>query len=209
MIKALLSILLLLSVSEARENPFFPSEGEKDITISSNEDKSLSPLKRSTITLPTYARVIESVTINYKNLDGSQESKTLELGNSIDWHLPVFISQSYGPMAQTPLKKVTKKKFKKIATTSVASFYSSGKTLQIKTNDKIIRNFLLVKPHRIVLDFDKDTSLKSFVKTFPKNIFSKIRIGNHDKYYRVVIELDGYYRYRMKKTSLGYTFTLK
>ena len=131
MSKVFLSILLLLTIIEARENPFFPSEGEKDITISSNEDTSLSPLKRSTITLPPYARVIESVTINYKNLDGSQESKTLELGNSIDWHLPVFISQSYGPMAKTPLKKSPKKKFKKLASTSEVSFFSSGKTLQI------------------------------------------------------------------------------
>jgi len=209
LIKAFLSILLLLTSIEARENPFFPSKGEKDITYSSNEDRSLSPLKRSTITLPTYARVIESVTINYKNLDGSQESKTLELGNSIDWHLPVFISQSYGPMAKRPLRKKSKKKFKKIASTSQVSFFSSGETLQIKTDDKIIRNFLLVKPHRIVLDFDKDTSLKSFVKSIPKNVFSKIRVGNHDKYYRVVIELDGYYKYSMKKSSFGYIFDLK
>ncbi len=209
MIKAFLSILLLLTVIEARENPFFPSEGEKDITISSNEDKSLAPLKRSTITLPTYARVIESVTINYKNLDGSQESKTLELGNSIDWHLPVFISQSYSKMNEIPLKKEPKKRFKKIASIDQVSFFSSAKTLKIVTKDKIIRNFLLVKPHRIVLDFDKDTSLKSYVKSNPKNIFSKIRIGNHNKYYRVVIELDAYYRYSMKKTSKGYTFNLK
>ena len=209
MIKAFLTILLLLSVIEARENPFFPSDGEKDITISSNEDKSLLPLKRSTITLPTYARVIESVTINYKNLDGSQDSKTLELGNSIDWHLPVFISQSYGPMAQKPIAKKSQKKFKKVGSIPYASFYTSGKTLKITTNDKIIRDFLLVKPHRIVLDLDKDTSLKSYVVSNPKNIFSKIRVGNHDKYYRVVIELDGYYRYSMKKTSTGYIFNLK
>ena len=209
MIKVFLSILLLLTFIEARENPFFPTEGEKDITYTSNDNTSLSPLKRSTITLPTYARVIESVTINYKNLDGSQESKTLELGNSIDWHLPVFISQSYGPMAQTSMKVKSKKKFKKIASTPQLSFFSSEKTLQIKTNDKVIRDFLLVKPHRIVLDFDKDTNLKSFIKSNPKNIFSKIRVGNHDKYYRVVIELDGYYRYSMKKSSFGYTLNLK
>ena len=209
MIKAFISILLLLTILEARENPFFPSKGEKDITISSNDDKSLTSLKRATITLPTYARVIESVTINYKNLDGSQESKTLELGNSIDWHLPVFISQSYSKMNEKPLKKELKKKFYKIASNELVSFYSSAKTLKIVTKDKIIRNFLLVKPHRIVLDFDKDTSFKSYVKSNPKNIFSKIRIGNHDKYYRVVIELDGYYRYRMEKTSKGYIFNLK
>ena len=209
MIKAFLSILLLLTALEARENPFFPSEGEKDITISSNEKSSLTPLKRATITLPTYARVIESVTINYKNLDGSQESKSLELGNAIDWHLPVFISQSYGPMANKPPKKEKKKSFKKIGSIPYASFYSWGKTLKINTKDRMIRDFLLVKPHRIVLDFDRDTSLKSYLKKNPKNIFTKIRVGNHDKYYRVVIELDGYYSYRLKKSSTGYTFTLK
>ena len=90
-----------------------------------------------------------------------------------------------------------------------ATFYTSKKRLKLVTKDKAIRDFLLVQPHRIVIDFDRDVSLKAFTKINKNNIFSKIRVGNHDGYYRVVLELDGYYRYKMKKISDGYIFQLR
>ncbi len=90
-----------------------------------------------------------------------------------------------------------------------ATFFTSKKTLKVVTGDKIIRNFLLVKPHRIVLDFKRDTNLKSYTKNNKKGIFCKVRVGNHSGYYRAVIELDGQYRYKMQKTSDGYTFKLR
>ena len=171
LIKFLITTLFLLTSIEARENPFFPSDGEKDI-IYTNKQSTLPPLKRATIALPTYARVIESVTINYKNLDGSQESKSVELDNTIDWHLPLFISQSYTKSD----RKITaqhsqKKKLKKIASFKYITFLNSGKTLKLVTNDKTIRNFLLVKPHRIVLDFERDSSMKNYTKIVQNNAF--------------------------------------
>ncbi len=209
MIKFLIITLFLLTTLQSRENPFFPTEGEVDIQYVNRHDAP-PPLKRATITLPAHARVIQSVTINYKNLDGSQESKTLELDNSIDWHLPVFISQRYGESAsEAPKKESKKSELKKIAEFKYASFMSAGKTLKILTKDKMIRDFLLVKPHRIVLDFEKDVSMKNYTKTLPNNVFTKIRVGNHSGYYRIVLELDGYYRYNVKKTSDGYLFNLK
>jgi len=208
LIKVLL-LFLLITTSQARENPFFPSAGERDVPYTSNEDKSVPSLKRATIELPPYARIVESVTINYKNLDGSQESRNVKLNNSIDWHLPIFISQSYGPMISKPLSKAKKKSFKRVASIKFATFLTSGKTLRIITKDALIRNFLLVKPHRIVLDFKRDANLKTYVKENKKNVFTKIRVGNHSGYYRVVVELDGYYRYSMRKTASGYDFKLK
>lgn len=209
MIKILLTSLFLILSLDARENPFFPADGSKDITYTSNENRTSPPLKRATITLPSQARVIQKVTIEYKNLDGSQESKSIELDNSIDWHLPIFISQSYSQNLEKKPNKTKKLKYKKLASIKYASFYASGKNLKIITKDKIIRNFLLVQPHRIVVDFKRDTSLKSLTKKNKNTIFKKIRIGNHAGYYRAVIELDGYYRYKMSKSSDGYIFTLK
>ena len=201
-----ITLFLLLSLN-ARENPFLPTPGEKDIPFTSNANNSKPALKRATIEIPKYARLLQKVTIEYKNLDGSIESKSIELDNSIDWHLPLFISQTY--TQNIDKKEPTKnKKFKKIASMKHASFYISDKKLKIVTKDKIIRNFLLVQPHRIVLDLDKDTRFKGYTKKNKGEYFSKIRVGNHDKYYRIVIELDGYYRYKMKKTSDGYLFEL-
>ena len=221
MLRVLFVTLLLLTSLTARENPFFPSSGEKDIPLTSNIDNKLTPLKRATVTLPSTARVIEGVTVSYKSLDGSRHTQSIELDNTIDWHLPIFVSQSYLNEEQktiTPKKKIIKTKvtpkkessYKKIAGIKLISFYSKDKKLKVVTQDKIIRNFLLVKPHRIVCDFKRDTNIKSYVKNITKNsLFTKIRVGNHDGYYRVVIELDGHYRYTTKDTDNGYIFELK
>jgi len=194
---------------DARENPFFPASGEMDIPITSNISTKIPPLKRATLTLPSQARIIKKVTIEYENLDGTIENKNIILKNSIDWHLPIFISQSYTAPSKMENKKEIKKSFKLITAIKYAKFYTLGETLKIVTKDKILRNFLLVQPHRIVIDFDRDTTLKSVIKSFKDNVFSKIRVANHSGYYRVVVELDGYYRYKMKKVSDGYIFKLR
>jgi len=215
LIRFFLLIFSLFLLLEARENPFFPTVGEQDIPITSNEDRTLPSLKRATLTFPPEARTIQKVTVEYKNLDGSISKKSIVLQNSIDWHLPLFISQNY--TLQNNSKKIknytnSKKKsrvFKKIAGNREVKFSILSKSLKVLTKDKMIRNFLLVNPHRIVMDFKKDISTKSYIKKFPKSIFKKIRIGNHSGYYRVVVELDGYYRYKLKKEKSAYIFTLR
>lgn len=203
----------LLSLS-ARENPFFALSGE-DMPVTSNENYSLELLKKASITLPSTARVLESVTVKYKNLDGSQTTKTIQLDNAIDWHLPIFISQSYSELpsvtetkAIKPLK--TDSKYRKIASFKFISLYSNGKKLKVITKDKMMRNFLLVNPHRIVFDFQRDINIKSKIKTVSQNsIFTKVRIGTHKGYYRIVVELDGYYSYTLQKSNNQYIFNLK
>lgn len=201
---------------EARENPFFPSEGEKDLPYTSNENTSLPQLKRASLTLPSRARVIKKVTVEYENLDASVENKAIELNHSIDWHLPIFISQNYSDQsAKAPIVKksiVGKKgvqKYKKVASIKDASFFISKNKFKIISADKLIRHFLLGQPHRIVLDFEKETTQKTHKQIIDKSVFTKVRVGNHDGYYRVVIELDGYYRYKLKKQADGCLITLQ
>ncbi|MDO9266946.1 MAG: AMIN domain-containing protein [Sulfurimonas sp.] len=230
MIKVLFTSALLLFTLNARENPFFPSNGEKDIFLTTNKDSSQTPLKRATIALPTQARVLQKVTIEFKNLDGSVETKNIELENSVDWHLPIFISQSYSetpnavqmeaataPVTKqkkvepAPQKKSVPKetKYENIASIPFLKLYASGKNLKLATGDEMIRNFLIVNPHKIVIDFKKETDIKSYVFEIPKSVFKEVSIGNHDGYYRVAIELDGLYRYDFKKISDGYLVELK
>lgn len=220
LIKCLTLTFLLSSISEARENPFFPKDGMEDITYSSNMNKLAPPLKRATMKLPSNAREIQQVTISYKNLDGSIEEQTIELNNSIDWHLPIFISQSYDTspekiintaQPQKVLKEEsTKKEFELLVNKGYIDISSLDKTLKIDTKNELMRDFLLVKPHRIVLDFKKvnDEFLKQYSKEYPQNVFKSIKLGNHKDYYRVVIELDGYYRYTYEQTDSGYIFKL-
>ncbi|MDA7818074.1 AMIN domain-containing protein [Sulfurimonas sp.] len=208
----LLSLLIFISL-DARENPFFASIGEKDTPFTSNEIDIKTPLKRATISLPAQARLIQKVTIEFKNLDGSLESKSIDLDNSVDWHLPVFISQSYNNQEEKPQSKkisqrIKKDNYKEIASNKYIKLYSSGKKLKVLTKDSVIRNFLLVNPHRIVMDFKRESDMKSYTKNLSTYIFKKIRVGNHDGYYRTVIELDGIYRYATKKIDAGYLLEL-
>ena len=210
MLKIFFMMLFFILSLNARENPFFPVNNDQDIPYTSNKDNSSDPLKRATISLPTQARVIQKVTIEYKNLDGSLESRSIDLDNSIDWHLPIFISQNYDESSNKTVKsKEKKEKYKKLASIKFASFYTSDKNLKVLTKDKLLRNFLLVQPHRIVLDFKRDASIKTLIKNHENSVFTKLKVGNHSGYYRAVIELDGHYRYKIKKTSNGYIFSLK
>jgi len=215
--KRVFTIILFMALSLfARENPFFPSTGEVDIPLSTNETINIDPLQRATVLLPSTARVIESITIKYKNLDGSLEEKTELLNNTVDWHLPLFISQNInegeGPSQTsstlTKKKKIKKEKFQRLAGLKFISLHERKNELKIVTKDKMLRNFLLTKPHRIVCDFKRDIDIRSYEKMMPeKSIVKRVRLGNHKGYYRVVIELDGYYRYKVKDLKNGYVFT--
>jgi len=210
--KKIVSVLLTLSLSLiARENPFFPSEGEVDIPITSNQIKRLPPLKRATLKLPSSARSVESVTIRYKTLDGDIKEQTANLQNSIDWHLPIFISQSMDTQnSKSSIKKVSHKKFHKMLSLKYISLYDKDKELKIVTKDTMIRNFTMVEPHRIIMDFKRDIDMRSyFSKIDSKRRFVSARVGNHMGYYRVVVTLDGEYIYSVSKTTDGYLVTIR
>jgi len=213
LIRALYITILLLANLDARENPFFPAKGEKEIPYTTNQVQNIEPFKRSSITLPSSARIIKKVTIEYENLDATIETRSIELKNKVDWHLPIFISQNFSEIQQENEKELIQKKetqeFKMIASIPHAKFFENFKSLKIVTDDRILRDFLLVKPHRIVLDFKRDASIKSYSKENKNSRFVKIRVGNHTGYYRIVIELDGLYRYKMKEVSDGYILNLR
>ena len=207
--KIFLGVLFLIFSLFARENPFFPSAGEIDIPITSNQVQSVPSLKRTSITLPSTARTIESVTIKYKSLDGAIHEKTEILKNAIDWHIPVFISQNYTLNEGKDKSKSQKqdKKYINIFQLKFISIDEHKNSLKVNTKDKMIRNFLLTKPHRIVCDFEGEINVRSIEKKIKlKSIVTEVRIGNHKDYYRIVIELDGYYQYSAKSTNSGYLF---
>jgi len=204
--------LISLIVLQARENPFFPVDQTQNFPLTTNQFQKIKPLKRATMSLPSTARELESISVKYKNLDGSLSEKTIALHNSIDWHLPIFISQNYnlcGANSVQKMKNTQSKKYVSIFSLKFIRFYAKNKALKIVTKDTMLRNFLLVKPHRIVCDFKRDTSIRSLEKILKKvRYFQRIRVGTHDGYYRVVIELDGYYRYKVTKIAKGYLLYL-
>jgi len=183
-----------------RDNPFFPSDPTKRQTPTTNRVENLKPFTTQTLSLPNSARAIKKISITYINLDGSVSNEELELNNAIDWHQPFVVSQ----------KSTQKRDIKKTQTKDKAinadfiQFVPSNRSIKIETKDKVLRNFMLTSPHRIVLDFSRDTSLKPKRFDVSEIPFKQIRMGNHDKYYRVVIELDGAYNYKLQTSEDSY-----
>ncbi|RUM62368.1 MAG: AMIN domain-containing protein [Sulfurimonas sp.] len=195
----LLSFFVLISLLPARENPFFPSEGMKDLPVSSNLISKRSPLERAAITLPDSARILKEVTLKYQNLDGSIEHQSIMLDHTIDWHIPVFISQSYGTDTSASTARPSKARGTFTPITPFLSYRIYGKSVEFRTQDKVIRDFVLVNPHRVVIDFKRNTDAKSRILPLKQAPFTGIKYGNHGSFYRAVVVLDGKYRCRVVK----------
>lgn len=205
MTRLLLIAMLLVTMSVARENPFFSAEGTKALPVSTNKIKVMEPLQRAAINLPGSARVIKQVTVEYQNLDGSLAKKSISLDQSVDWHLPIFISQTFTTDERPAQKRdaYSAKDFALVADFDVISFYQSGNDLRIVTKDEMMRHFMLIDPHRIAIDYRHDGSFSTVSKKIDAKPFKKVRLGNHDGYYRVVIMLDGQYKYKIKEEMNG------
>lgn len=188
-----------------RDNPFFPADPNEKQMPTSNKIENLKPFSTQQISLPSSARAIKGLVIHYQNMDGSIASETLELNNKIDWHMPLVLSHG----AVSSEKSSTEKSKSKSVETKHITFVSSGKTLKLITKDKMLRNFMLTSPHRIVMDFARDTSFKPQNYTLNTPPFKRIRLGNHDKYYRAVVELDGQYGYALNVSANDYTIVCR
>jgi hypothetical protein len=92
--KLYISFILIFTTIEARENPFFPSHDEENIPIATNKIINFEPLKKISMDLPDSARILQEVSFRYQNLDGSIDTKILKIDKSVDWHIPVLISQN-------------------------------------------------------------------------------------------------------------------
>lgn len=202
----------------ARENPFKEAKTVKTMGQATYVKDTRENFTNVQINLPSSARILQSVELHFQNLDGSMDSEKVEIDKKVDWHdmlvlqkeddinVPVFeekiVSKKIEP--KKIIKKNTMINFK-----NFISFEMEDKNIYIKTQDRKIRDFLVNNPYKVVLDFEKEISF--YTKVYDLNIknFKSITIGKHDGYYRVVIELDGKYRYSLSKIEDGYLVHLR
>ncbi len=226
--KKALFISLFFSFLFSRENPFIPADIIKKFEKATNEKESLPSFKSTKITLPSSARVLKEVLVKYQNIDGSESVKKVKIEALIDWHKPLILSQKSekkSDLNQTSLnKKSTKKKAssKEALKNKKTDFKSKefkinkflrvkieGKAIYLFTKNRKLRNFMVAKPYKIIIDFKslEDVSFKTLKTNLP--FVKKIVIGNHIGYFRAVFVLDGNYGYKIRKISGGYLITLK
>lgn len=197
-------IFLFLALSLfGRDNPFFPSDPNKEKIQTTNRVQKLQPFTTQQILLPNSARAVKAIVIEYQNLDGSIENEKILLNAEIDWHEPFIITHKLAKPSTSKTKRVIK-----IIKAKHVRFEMTKNTMRVKTSDKLLQNFLLTNPHRVVMDFKRNTSFKPITYSLNKAPFSKIRMGNHDGYYRVVIQLDGLYRYKLETREKDYTIVV-
>lgn len=88
------------------------------------------------------------------------------------------------------------------------SFLAHEKELNIITKAKNLKHFVYEK-NKIVLDFAKPPrSFKTRNLKLENETFKNVIIGWHDKYFRVVLELDKMHKYKLETAENGYVLKL-
>lgn len=219
MLKSLFFLFLSVALF-ARENPFVPLKSSKDIGEATSIKDTRKEFVAQSITLPSSARILKSMELHYQNLDGSIESKVVLIDKNIDWHDELVLQklQDKSVTMQEPMPSISDEEEQseaKIEIKKSVNFQNRltidfiENNLWIKTKDKKLRDFLVTDPYKIVIDFKKDLSFTT--KNFLVDVkpFTKVIFGNHNGYYRLVIELDGQYLYNLEETEEGYQIRVK
>ena len=188
-----LLFLFILTFLYARINPFEPVVKPQNTIV-------INPtyFKETKVILPSDARILKEVVFVYQSVSGDIKEKKVEINKHIDFHKPIFISHTPKNFPQRELNFL-----------DLFKMYVKNKKILIKTKDKLIRHFFLVKPFRIVLDFRKNADFLTIKKILKNSIVKKVIVGNHEGYYRVVIFFDAKYIYKVIKTKEGIKIELQ
>ena len=109
--------------------------------------------------------------------------------------------------ASKPVKE-TKSSEKEVKFLGFVSFLAHEKELNIITKAKNLKHFAYEK-NKIVLDFAKPPrSFKTRNLKLENDTFKNVIIGWHDKYFRVVLELDKMHKYKLEAVENGYMLKL-
>ena len=109
--------------------------------------------------------------------------------------------------ASKPVQEI-KSNEKEVKFLGFVSFLAHEKELNIITKAKNLKHFAYEK-NKIVLDFAKPPrSFKTRNLKLENDTFKNVIIGWHDKYFRVVLELDKMHKYKLEAAENGYVLKL-
>ncbi len=177
-------------------NPFESVITPKQSGQISNPPK-LDLFTKTTLNLPSSARKIKKIALSYQNLDGSISTMEQELDGNIDWHFPLVLIQEV--QANTALPTISNFDFH-----NIFAFDIDKKNLILKTPLKLIRDFTLASPTRLILDFKSDSKQNlqdSITTNLP--VINEVKLQTHLDFYRITLNLDGQYKYSLKTTKEG------
>jgi hypothetical protein len=199
MTKALYISLIVASTVFARENPFFSTDENLNLPMTSNKGSNKPPLTSMTYNFPDQARVLKEATFTFQNADGSLETRKIEIDQSIDWHNPLVLTQ-YGQHQQNSVSPLNKSSN---ANNGFIQFTHSGNQISLLTNDPVMRSFSLADPNTLIIDFVHTAVFSPYEKNLDASPYAKVKVTYHKQFARVTLSLDGRYTCKVSKTSKG------
>ena len=162
------------------------------VIIEKNETKISNKDRNKTSDVPTPNVVVIDLGTKKAKEPAKPEQKVVE----------VKIEPTTKPIQET------KSSEKEVKFLGFISFLAHEKELNIITKAKNLKHFAYEK-NKIVLDFAKPPrSFKTRNLKLENETFKNVIIGWHDKYFRVVLELDKMHKYKLETTENGYVLKL-
>ena len=162
------------------------------VIIEKNETKISNKDRNKTSDVPTPNVVVIDLGTKKAKEPAKPEQKVVE----------VKIEPTTKPVQET------KSSEKEIKFLGFVSFLAHEKELNIITKAKNLKHFAYEK-NKIVLDFAKPPrSFKTRNLKLENETFKNVIIGWHDKYFRVVLELDKMHKYKLEAAENGYVLKL-
>ena len=162
------------------------------VIIEKNETKISNKDRNKTSDVPTPNVVVIDLSTKKAKEPAKSEQKVVE----------VKIEPTTKPVRET------KSSEKEVKFLGFVSFLAHEKELNIITKAKNLKHFAYEK-NKIVLDFAKPPrSFKTRNLKLENETFKNVIIGWHDKYFRVVLELDKMHKYKLETAENGYVLKL-
>ena len=162
------------------------------VIIEKNETKISNKDRNKTSDVPTPNVVVIDLGTKKAKEPAKSEQKVVE----------VKIEPTTKPVQET------KSSEKEVKFLGFVSFLAHEKELNIVTKAKNLKHFAYEK-NKIVLDFAKPPrSFKTRNLKLENETFKNVIIGWHDKYFRVVLELDKMHKYKLETAENGYVLKL-
>ena len=162
------------------------------VIIEKNETKISNKDRNKTSDVPTPNVVVIDLGTKKAKEPAKPEQKVVE----------VKIEPTTKPIQET------KSSEKEVKFLGFISFLAHEKELNIITKAKNLKHFAYEK-NKIVLDFAKPPrSFKTRNLKLENETFKNVIIGWHDKYFRVVLELDKMHKYKLETAENGYVLKL-
>ena len=196
------AILLLSSILFARDNPFAPVAQDqldllhKPISICEFNQTKVTPTPKPEIKI---AKTFPVDTIQPKPQPQPIIAKTIKIIPAKTEHIKHIKHK----------RVVHKTRYKQIYKNENLKIYLNQNHIKISTNDTLLKSWILRYPKRLVLDFGDDFVIyPSYQKNIRSRYIKSLKIGTHDCFYRVTLQLKNRTKYKIKNTSYGYLITL-